>query len=237
MTHPQEIVGSEPRAIGGQDPRPQQHRVRAFRPVSQLRSYRQQPANLGMGPRNWAGRKLLDAAKRPHYTGVHQPLVGRELEQPAQHAAVVIDGGGRQMDQCISQVGVDSLGRQLGGSPRQAAAQYLQLFQVSGTPADTVAIEAGQGEKLHGPHIPDGGRTIQRRGVSLRGSHRWSRRYNRNCGQLAQLVSGLSIWLSLRRWPIIRGLLILLMAIAFWLRLYGEVMVLWAIRQLGVSIR
>lgn len=141
------------------------------------------------------------------------------------------------MDQCISQVGVDTLGRQLGGSPRQAAAQYLQLFQVSGTPADAVAIKAGEVQKLHSPPIPDGGATIQRRGVSLRGSHRWSRRYNRNFGQLAQLVSGLSIWLSLRRWPILRGLLILLMAIAFWLRLYGQVMVLWAIRQLGVSIR
>jgi uncharacterized membrane protein len=45
------------------------------------------------------------------------------------------------------------------------------------------------------------------------------------------------IWLSHRRWPILRGLLILLMAVAFWLRLYGQVMVLWAIRQLGISLR
>jgi uncharacterized membrane protein len=111
------------------------------------------------------------------------------------------------------------------------------LLQVSGTAADAVAVQAGEGEQIHAPRIPNGGSTINRRGVSWRGSHRWSRRYNRTYGQLAQLVSGLSIWLSHRRWPILRGLLILLMAIAFWLRLYGQVMVLWAIRQLGISLR
>ncbi len=40
-----------------------------------------------------------------------------------------------------------------------------------------------------------------------------------------------------RHWRILRGLLVLAMAIAFWLRLYGEVMILWSIRQVGIAIR
>ena len=230
MLNLQQICQAQPGGVGHQQPCLHERAVRALHTPSQLRGYRQKPANLGVGPRNWAGRKAFDAAQGPEYTRVHHSFSGSEGEQTAEHAAVVVYRGGCEMGQSFGQVVVTEIGSQVPSLPRQTANEDLKLLKVAGTSADAVAVGSGEIKDGHG----DTGRASMP--PSLGASSRLEMRYNRQTqgrGQLAQLVSCLAVWLTYRRWPILRAAWIVCLTVCVYLSAFGTACLLFSLGQFG----
>jgi hypothetical protein len=130
----------------------------------------------------------------------------------------------------VGQVVIDQVRGQVLRTPRQAAAEYLKLFQVAGGTPDPVAVPAG---KLQDRHVV----TRTEYATPSEGSgHGWSgrhNRYNRIAGQLAQLVS----CRLLSRRVILRRLAEVALAALISVRLLSLILMAWGVGQLAVFFR
>ena len=194
---------AEPQAGGvrHQNPRAHELAMRALHATSELRGYRKQSANVRVTPRHRVGRQPLDTPQGADYTPVHQSKLGGKIQKPLEHATVVVHSGGRQMREGVCKVGVDLVGAKGLGGPRQSPDQHLHLLQVAGGSPDAVNVRSGQFDECHGEGAREGVSPYKR---DSRNSTARQNRYNRNFGQLAQLVSCPFFWAANRRWPILR---------------------------------
>lgn len=130
------------------------------------------------------------------------------------------------------QVGVDSVGGQVAGLPRQTPAQNDELLQVAGAPADSAPVGAGKfydGHREYSQRVGEYERT-QPTGTPPQ------IRYNPPMGQLAQLYSWV-VWLGLRRWTILRGIYLTLLCVCLYLHRVESALGLLALGQLAEAVR
>ena len=136
----QGIVGNgqqipEPQAAGvaHQNPCGKQDSVRAMqRTPRHLFGHRKQCAHLFMGPRANHRKGVLDTANRP-CTIVHYKAVAEGgSSQGGQHPAMVVDRGGGEMIQSMSQVRIDVGDGQVANPPGEPLGQHNELLPVSG---------------------------------------------------------------------------------------------------------
>ena len=141
----QQVAGSQPGAVRRQYPRRQQRAIRACeRAAIHDLGGCHPPSDSRVIQGDWARPWGLDPSEGAQYTLVHVTLISCEVHQRPQHASVVGNGGGCQVFQSGIQVGVDSVGGQVAGLPRQTPAQNDELLQVAGTPADSAPVGAGK---------------------------------------------------------------------------------------------
>lgn len=130
------------------------------------------------------------------------------------------------------QVGVDSVGGQVAGLPRQTPAQNDELLQVAGASADSAPVGAGKfycGHREYSQRVGEYGHN-QPTGTPPQ------IRYNPPMGQLAQLYSWV-VWLGLRRWTILRGIYLTLLCVCLYLHRVESALGLLALGQLAEAVR
>jgi len=147
----QQITQPQPAAVAHQNPRGQQHFVRAMqRTPRHLRGYRKQVSHLLVSPSTDHRKIVFDSADRT-CTIVHQQAVPEGgFAKGAKHSSVVVDRGGGEMTQRFGEVGIDVVDCQITHPPRQPLGQDNELLRVAGTSPRTEGIGSRKIRQGHG---------------------------------------------------------------------------------------
>lgn len=234
VANSEQVPGSQPGAVRRENPRWQQDAVLACkRAAAHLFCGADPLADCGMIQGDWARPWGLDPSELAHYTLVHVTLISCEVHQRPQHSSVVGYGGGCQVVKSGVQVGVNPVWGQVTGLPGKPPAQDYKLLKVAVAASNAAPVCASQvddGQVAHSQRVGDYPST-KATGTPPQ------IRYNPHMGQLAQLYSRWVIWLSLRRWSIIRGLYLTLLCVCLYLHRVESALGLLALGQLAEAIR
>lgn len=234
VTNSEQVSGSQAGAVCGENPRRKQDAVWAGERAARHLSCCGNPLADGrVVQRNRARLGGLDPSQGTQYTLVHVTLISCEVHQRPQHASVVGYGGGSEMFKSRVQVVIDAVRGQVAGLPWQAATEDDELLQVAGASANAAPVGAGKFYDGHGAHSQRVGDYPVPRPTSTPPQIR----YNPPMGQLAQLYSRWVVWLSLRRWTILRGLHLTLLCVCLYLHRVESALGLLALGQLADAIR
>lgn len=129
----QHVPQPQAAAVANLNPCWKQDSVRAVkRTPRHLCGHRKQCSHLFMGPRADHRKGVLDTANRP-CTIVHQEAVAEGgSSQGGQHPAMVVDRGGGEVIQSMSQVRIDIGDGQVANPPSEPLGHHNELLPVSG---------------------------------------------------------------------------------------------------------
>lgn len=156
------------------------------------------------------------------------------MQQTTQHFPMIMHSGGSQMSQCIGEVGVDPLGIEIAGQPRESFDKDFQLFQISGAASHAVVVEAGKVKQRHGDPLPGEQSTFST-------AHGWSpsqNRYFRNFRAASSVVYlPILVAFGLRVFPILRATYLALLAAFLWAHRWELCLGLLVAGQFGEALK
>lgn len=231
----QHVSQPQPAAVAHLNPCWKQDSVRAVkRTPRHLCGHRKQCSHLFMGPRADHRQGVLDTANRPCTIVHHKAVAEGGSSQGGQHPAMVVDRGGGEVIQSMSQVRIDVGDGQVGNPPSEPLGHHNELLPVSGAGPRLEGVslrELSHSHVVFGNFVDlvEGGETTPSCGIrkpsAILGSH---------MAPLAQL-DRIGRWSPLSGWlaRILRGAVLALLVTVIFLHGVGTLLTLLALGQLG----